>query len=126
LFQAGEIHQAAEMMEAKSLSVADQRRDQRRTILERTATLGLDPDSALNELEAMRWADRLAYHIWRVTHHLREDQPRDGLNIGEMDGKKVKAKDKNKKKKKKDKKEKKAKELSEEGLVQPYTAREKN
>jgi phosphate:Na+ symporter len=123
---AGEIHAAAEMMEAKSLSVADQRRDQRRTILERTATLGLDPDSALDELEAMRWADRLAYHIWRVTHHLREDQTGDGLNTGEKVGKKVKVKDKNKKKKKKDKKEKKEKGLSEEGMVQPYTPRGKH
>jgi phosphate:Na+ symporter len=112
MISAGDINQAAELMEAKSLSIADLRRSQRRTILERTAALGLDPDTALDELEAMRWADRLAYHIWRITHHLHQDQAENGLDPKKAD-KKVKVKDKGKKSKKKEKKEKK---LAKEGL----------
>ena len=98
----GKINEAAFMMEEKSLSVAEIRREQRKVVLEKTAALGIDPNTALEELEAMRWADRLAYHIWRVTHHLREDQPEDDL---ELEGQKSKDKAK-KKKKKKQKKEK--------------------
>jgi phosphate:Na+ symporter len=108
----GEINQAAKVMEEKSLSIADQRRAQRRVILERTATLGLDPDTALDELEAMRWADRLAYHIWRITYHLQQDQAENGLDPDKKGGKKVKVKVKGKKKKK----EKKEKKLAKEGL----------
>ena len=94
-------------MEKKSLSVADLRRDQRKVILEKTAALGIDPNAALEELEAMRWADRLAYHIWRVTYHLQEEQPEDELEAEMLETKGQKAKDKaKKKKKKKEKKEK--------------------
>lgn len=93
----GRINEAAIMMEKKSLSVADIRREQRKAILDKTAALGIDPNTALEELEAMRWADRLAYHIWRVTHHLREDQPEDDLKV---EAKKSKGKAKKKKKKK--------------------------
>ena len=102
LIAEGKINEAALMMEGKSLSVAEIRREQRKIVLEKTAALGIDPNTALEELEAMRWADRLAYHIWRVTHHLQEDQPEDDL---EVEGKKSKGKAK-KKKKKKEKKEK--------------------
>ncbi|MFU8773690.1 MAG: hypothetical protein ACNA8H_14885, partial [Anaerolineales bacterium] len=28
---------------------------------------------ALLELEAMRWLDRLGYHIWRTINHLRQE-----------------------------------------------------
>lgn len=98
----GKINEAAHMMEKKSLSVADLRREQRKVILDKTAGLGIDPNAALEELEAMRWADRLAYHIWRVTHHLQEDQPKDDLKVEAQ-----KSKDKAKKKKKKKQKEEK-------------------
>lgn len=101
---AGEVNRAADLMEAKSLSIADLRRTQRRIILERTAALGLDPDTALDELEAMRWADRLAYHIWRITHHLHQDQAENGLDPDNKADKKLKIKAKGKKKKKKEKK----------------------
>lgn len=109
---AGEINQAAELMKAKSLSVADVRRAQRRTILERTATMGLDPDEALDELEAMRWADRLAYHIWRITHHLNQDHLENGHDPDKKTDKKQKVKVKGKKSKKKEKKEKKLEKAS--------------
>jgi hypothetical protein len=102
----GNINEAARMMEKKSLSVADLRREQRKVILEKTAALGIDPNDALEELEAMRWADRLAYHIWRVTYHLQEDHPEDELEAEKLEAKRQKEKDKErKKKKKKEKKE---------------------
>jgi phosphate:Na+ symporter len=100
----GKLNQAAELMEDKSLSIANVRRNQRRVILEKTASLGLDPDSALDELEAMRWADRLAYHIWRSTYHLQEQKPQQEADQSDLEDKKAKAKDKDKDKKKKKKK----------------------
>jgi phosphate:Na+ symporter len=106
----GEINQAAELLGEKSLSIADERRNQRRVILEKTASLGLDPDTALDELEAMRWADRLAYHVWRATFHLREQKPQEQPDELEAKEKKEKAKEKDKEKKKKKKQKKKEKE----------------
>lgn len=58
--------------EALSLQLAEDRRTARPAILEATAARKLDPDQALTGLHAQRWLDRLAYHIWRATHHLRE------------------------------------------------------
>jgi phosphate:Na+ symporter len=103
----GKLNEAAELMEEKSLSIANVRRNQRRVILEKTASLGLDPDSALEELEAMRWADRLAYHIWRSTYHLQEQKQQQEDDQTDLVQKKRKAKDKDKEKKKKKKKKEK-------------------
>jgi phosphate:Na+ symporter len=103
----GDLNQAAELLGQKSLSIADVRRNQRRVILEKTASMGLDPDSALDELEAMRWADRLAYHIWRAINHLQEQKPLEELEELEARAKKEKSKDKDKEKKKKKKKKEK-------------------
>ena len=102
-----ELNQAAELLGQKSLSIADVRRNQRRIILEKTASLGLDPDIALDELEAMRWADRLAYHIWRATYHLQEQQQLEDKDELEAKERKQKAKEKDKEKKKKKKKKEK-------------------
>jgi phosphate:Na+ symporter len=103
----GDLNQAAELLGQKSLSIADVRRTQRRVILEKTASMGLDPDAALDELEAMRWADRLAYHIWRAINHLQEQKPLEELQELEARAKKEKSKDKDKDKKKKKKKKEK-------------------
>jgi phosphate:Na+ symporter len=107
----GDINQAAELMEEKSLGIANVRRNQRRAILEKTASLGLDPDSALEELEAMRWADRLAYHIWRATHHLQERKKEQEADDTDLKEKKEKGKDKEKKKKKKKKEKERLKDI---------------
>jgi phosphate:Na+ symporter len=109
-----ELNQAAELLGQKSLSIADVRRNQRRVILEKTAALGLDPDAALDELEAMRWADRLAYHIWRATYHLQEQKPIEDMEEAEVkkSKEKVKEKDKEKKKKKKKKEKERVKSLT--------------
>jgi phosphate:Na+ symporter len=73
LVESGELEQAAEKMGEKSKQIADLRRNQRREVLENTAKFKIHADLALLELEAMRWMDRLAYHIWRTINHLRPD-----------------------------------------------------
>jgi phosphate:Na+ symporter len=55
-----------------SLRLADERRTARPAILAATAARKIDPDQALAELSAQRWLDRVAYHLWRTSHHLRE------------------------------------------------------
>ena len=61
-----------ERAKAFSLRLADERRSSRPAILEATAARKIDPDQALAELSAQRWLDRVAYHLWRSSHHLRE------------------------------------------------------
>ncbi|MCC7510861.1 MAG: Na/Pi cotransporter family protein [Planctomycetes bacterium] len=61
-----------ERAQAFSQRLADERRTARPAILEATAARTIDPDTALAELAAQRWLDRVAYHIWRSSHHLRE------------------------------------------------------
>jgi len=58
--------------EAFSLKLAEDRRTARPAILAATAARKVDPDQALTELHAQRWLDRLAYHVWRSSRHLRE------------------------------------------------------
>jgi phosphate:Na+ symporter len=73
LVNKGQLTEAAEMMGCKSQEIADQRRRQRLSVLEDTAGLLIDPDDALRELEAMRWMDRIAYHMWRSIYHLQQN-----------------------------------------------------
>ncbi len=58
-------------IEAFSQRQADERRTARPAILAATASCQLDPDAALAALASQRWLDRLAYHAWRITHHIR-------------------------------------------------------
>lgn len=55
---------------ALSRSLADHRRSVRPKILEQTAAGKLSPDDSERLLEAIRWIDRLAYHMARAHHHL--------------------------------------------------------
>jgi phosphate:Na+ symporter len=64
--EGGEVHALAEL----SATIAAARRGQRAETLARTASGALDPRTALVRIEAMRWLDRLAYHLWRTLHHL--------------------------------------------------------
>jgi phosphate:Na+ symporter len=57
-------------VERTSLALASARRTHRPAVLARTAAGDVDPQTALTHLDAMRWLDRLAYHSWRVVHHL--------------------------------------------------------
>lgn len=58
------------IVEAMSRSIAGIRQTQRVEVLELTARGGIDPNLAMGKLEAMRWLDRLVYHIWRAVYHL--------------------------------------------------------
>lgn len=73
--------------QALSTRLADERRSARPQILEATAARRIDPDKALDQLHAQRWLDRLAYHVWRATHHLREMTRKElAAEHGEMAG----------------------------------------
>lgn len=62
-----------QIVEATSRSIAGIRRSQRVEILEMTANGAVDPNSAMKQLEALRWLDRLAHHIWRAIYYLNEN-----------------------------------------------------
>jgi len=49
---------------------AQTRREKREEIIEEIAYGRIDSDSAFQLLEAMRWVDRIAYHIWRAIFHV--------------------------------------------------------
>lgn len=51
-------------------TTAGARRNQRKAILDSTADGAVDPDIALEQLEALRWLDSVIYHVWRAMHHL--------------------------------------------------------
>ncbi len=59
-------------LQATAEHLAARRRDVRREALDRTAAGWLAPDDAESYLEAARWLDRVAYHAWRILHHLVE------------------------------------------------------
>lgn len=67
-----DVEPDVERAQAFSQRLADERRNARPAILAATAARKIDPDQALAELSAQRWLDRVAYHTWRTTHHLRE------------------------------------------------------
>ncbi len=49
---------------------AETRKAKRTDIIDEIACGKIDPDAAFSFLEAMRWVDRIAYHIWRAMFHL--------------------------------------------------------
>jgi len=61
------------VVEAMSQSIAGIRRAQRVALLASPARCELEPEDAMSRLEAMRWLDRLAYHVWRAIYHLSEE-----------------------------------------------------
>ncbi|MCA8913924.1 MAG: Na/Pi cotransporter family protein [Planctomycetes bacterium] len=67
-----DVEPDAMLAEAFSHKLAEDRRTARPAILEATAAQRIDAEQALRDLSAQRWLDRLAYHVWRCAHHLRE------------------------------------------------------
>jgi phosphate:Na+ symporter len=51
-------------------SVAERRRSARLALMDATATGALPPDDALGQMDALRWVDRIVYHICRATLRL--------------------------------------------------------
>lgn len=62
-------------IETVSRELAEMRRKQRIATLQQTAEGRSGPGDALIALDAMRWLDRIGYHIWRITHHLQHPAP---------------------------------------------------
>ena len=61
-----------------SLATAERRRSQRRSVLRQTASGAVSAEAGIEQIEGMRWLDRIAYHAWRAIHHLagcEEDEP---------------------------------------------------
>jgi phosphate:Na+ symporter len=70
----GELPEAPlEEVRRMSRLMAETRRDQRPRVMTETAAGNIDPETALAQLDAMRWLDRLAYHTWRALEHLGSD-----------------------------------------------------
>ena len=59
----------------RAQALLELRREQRPVILSQTANGDAPPARALELLDAMRWLDRLAYHVVRIVDHLREEGP---------------------------------------------------
>ncbi|MGQ9491488.1 MAG: hypothetical protein ACUVR4_10850 [Anaerolineae bacterium] len=49
---------------------AEERRLHRAWLLAEIAAGNVSPDETQERLAAMRWVDRVGYHIWRASHHL--------------------------------------------------------
>jgi phosphate:Na+ symporter len=62
-------------VETISMELAELRRRQRIATLQQTAEGLAGPGEALVALDAMRWLDRIAYHLWRIVHHLQIPPP---------------------------------------------------
>ncbi len=67
----GEIPEAPlKNVEQISTMFAETRRKKRTDMIGNIAQGGLKPEEGFEHLEAMRWIDRIAYHIWRSIYHL--------------------------------------------------------
>lgn len=60
-----------ESAERIAAELVDYRRIHRPRILEQTALSDMSPLVAEGRLEAIRWGERLGFHLWRALHHLR-------------------------------------------------------
>jgi phosphate:Na+ symporter len=60
----------AESLGDLSQRLAATRRARREQVLAETASGRITPEVALRELDAIRWIDRLGYHVWRSAAHL--------------------------------------------------------
>lgn len=57
-------------IEQLARELADLRRTTRHALLQETAEATLSPENADTLLDAVRWMDTAAYHLWRAGHHL--------------------------------------------------------
>ncbi len=74
----GEPPHAPEAIAAgASRGVVELRRRQRVETIRGAAEGDVSSGAALHRLEAMRWLDRLAYHLWRATVHLQAPEHRE-------------------------------------------------
>lgn len=64
---------AVRALEVAAAAVAEARRAHRVQMLARTAAGGVTPEEAQLRMAAVRWGDRLVYHLWRTAVHLGGD-----------------------------------------------------
>ncbi len=62
--------EAIERLGKLSAQLADSRRNRRQEVLADTAAASISPELALRQLDAIRWIDRVGYHVWRASAHL--------------------------------------------------------
>ncbi|OHD64184.1 MAG: hypothetical protein A2176_00910 [Spirochaetes bacterium RBG_13_51_14] len=62
--------ESVQEMENTSLFMKELREKQREEILVRTASGAIDPDTAMRQIEAIRWLDRVTYRIFRALYYL--------------------------------------------------------
>ncbi|MDP3498557.1 MAG: Na/Pi symporter [Candidatus Nitrotoga sp.] len=58
------------VMTQRALAIAELHREQRLAILQRTANGRHNPAEAIAALDATRWIERIAEHLWRICHYL--------------------------------------------------------
>lgn len=61
-----------EELENNSLAIAEIRRQNRRETFATTVSEQMDAAMAIEQVHALHWYDRAAYHLWRGMHYLRE------------------------------------------------------
>jgi phosphate:Na+ symporter len=61
---------AVQRLGSLSAKLADSRRNRREEVLSDTAASSISPELALRQLDAIRWIDRVGYHVWRASAHL--------------------------------------------------------
>jgi phosphate:Na+ symporter len=69
-------------LERLSRELTAWRTEERPRIMARTAAGTLEPELALRQLDALRWVERCAYHVWRTCHHLAD--PSEPADPGEI------------------------------------------
>ncbi len=60
-------------IERHAAALEEIRRDERPVVMRMTAGGGVAPAAALEVLDAMRWMDRVAHHVWRCCNYLAMD-----------------------------------------------------
>lgn len=57
-------------LEATRTSLREGRKPFRTSVAQQAMSGELDPDEALDHMDAYRWLERVTHHAWRVVHHL--------------------------------------------------------
>lgn len=71
-------------LEKKSLELSELHRKGRPVVLRQTAESGVEPVAAMDVLDAMRWLDRVGYHVWRISYYLMSERQQ-AETIAEME-----------------------------------------
>ncbi|TVQ61743.1 MAG: Na/Pi cotransporter family protein [Phycisphaerales bacterium] len=69
------LHADPDRAGAMSREIAEQRRNGRAGAIEQAAQGVITPHTSAERIEALRWCDRVAYHLWRSIAHLSRQQP---------------------------------------------------